>query len=108
MATREARLAEFSQSTPKENRPLQILCEDKSGTYLIPYPCQWSDGAWRKVGSAKIIEATVIGWRTRRDLGDKTSTCPLLAHSGHQLVHCKCPLSGAKRTSVWLHSVDRR
>src|SRR4029450_2827460 len=64
MATREARLAEFSQGTPKENRPLQILCEDKSGTYIIPYLCQWSDGAWRKVGSAKTIEATVIGWRT--------------------------------------------
>ena len=64
MATREARLAEFSTGTPKENRPLQILCEDNSGTYLIPYLCQWSDGAWRKVGSAKTIEATVIGWRT--------------------------------------------
>ena len=64
MATREARLAEFSQGPPKENRPLQILCEDKSGTYIIPYLCQWSDGAWRKVGSAKTIEATVIGWRT--------------------------------------------
>jgi hypothetical protein len=63
MATREARLAEFSRGTPKENRPLQILCEDNSGTYLIPYLCQWSDGAWRKVGSAKTIEATVIGWR---------------------------------------------
>ena len=64
MATREARLAEFSQATPKENRPLQILCEDKCGTYIIPYPCLWSDGAWRKVGGAKTIEATVIGWRT--------------------------------------------
>ena len=64
MATREARLAEFSQATPKENRPWQILCEDKCGTYVIPYPCHWSDGAWRKVGSAKPIEATVIGWRT--------------------------------------------
>jgi len=63
MATREARLAEFNQGFPKENRPLQILCEDKSGTYVIPYHCQWSDGAWRKVGSAKTIEATVVGWR---------------------------------------------
>jgi hypothetical protein len=71
MATREARLAEFSQATPKENRPLQILCEDKCGTYIIPYLCQWSDGAWRKVGSAKTIEATVIGWRTAPRLGDK-------------------------------------
>jgi len=63
MATREARLAEFSQSIPKENRPLQILCEDQFGTYVVPYLCEWSDGAWRKVESAKIIEATVIGWR---------------------------------------------
>jgi hypothetical protein len=63
MATREHLLAQFSQGVPKENRPLQILCEDQSGTCIIPYPCEWSDGAWRKVGSAKPIEATVIGWR---------------------------------------------
>src|SRR5262249_7220233 len=25
--------------------------------------------------------------------------CPLLAHSGHAVVQCKCPLSGVKRTS---------
>src|SRR5262249_42785564 len=24
--------------------------------------------------------------------------CPLLAQSGHALVHCKCPLSGGKQT----------
>ena len=63
MKRREARLVEFSQGIPKENRPLQIICEDQCGTYVIPYPCQWSEGAWRKVGSAKTIEATVIGWR---------------------------------------------
>jgi hypothetical protein len=63
MATRQARLDEINQGIPKENRPLQILCEDHCGTYVIPYVCQWSDGAWRKVGSAKVIEAAVIGWR---------------------------------------------
>ena len=26
--------------------------------------------------------------------------CPLLALSGHALVHCKCPLSGVKRTCL--------
>ena len=66
MATRESRLAQFSQGVPKENRPLQILCEDQSGTYVIPYPCEWSEGVWRKVGSSKHIEATVIGWRVVR------------------------------------------
>ena len=63
MATREFRLAQFSQGVPEENRPLQILCEDQSGTYIIPYPCEWSEGVWRKVGSTKHIEATVVGWR---------------------------------------------
>jgi hypothetical protein len=24
--------------------------------------------------------------------------CPLLARSGHQYLHCKCPLSGVKQT----------
>src|SRR5262245_37734091 len=66
MATRDSRLAQFSQGVRKENRPLQILCEDQSGTYIIPYLCEWSEGAWRKVGSAKHIEATVIGWRVVR------------------------------------------
>ena len=63
MKTREARLAEFNLGIPKENRPLQILCEDKFGTYIVPYLCEWADGVWRKVGGAKTIEATVIGWR---------------------------------------------
>ena len=26
--------------------------------------------------------------------------CPLLAQSGHRLVHCTCPLLGVKRTSI--------
>ena len=29
----------------------------------------------------------------------KRTECPLLAQSGHGLVHCTCPLSGVKRTS---------
>ena len=28
----------------------------------------------------------------------RAAECPLLAQSGHGLVHCKCPLSGVKRT----------
>jgi len=63
MATRQARLSEFNAGAPEPNHPLQILCEDHCGTYLIPYPCQWSDGAWRRVGGSEVIEATVLGWR---------------------------------------------
>jgi len=34
----------------------------------------------------------------------RRSQCPLLAHSRHALVHCKCPLSGVKRT--WLFAAQ--
>jgi hypothetical protein len=34
MATRQYRLREFDQGAPPTNRPLELLCEDKSGTYL--------------------------------------------------------------------------
>jgi len=33
---------------------------------------------------------------TRKPRG--VEPCPLLAQSGHSLVHCTCPLSGVKRT----------
>src|SRR5262245_34898511 len=29
------------------------------------------------------------------------AACPLLAQSGHGLLHCTCPLSGVKRTSLF-------
>jgi hypothetical protein len=35
MATRQYRLSEFDQGAPPTNRPLELLCEDKSGTYLL-------------------------------------------------------------------------
>ena len=64
MATRQERLAEFNQGPPpKRGGAVQLLCEDHCGTYVIPYACHWSDGAWRKIGSSKSIEANVIGWR---------------------------------------------
>ena len=44
MATRDYRLAEFSQEPPPPGLPLQLLCEDKSGTYLLPFRCEWRDG----------------------------------------------------------------
>ena len=38
--------------------------------------------------------------RTDANFAFFASECPLLAQSGHELVHCPCPLSGVKRT--WL------
>ena len=63
MATRPYRLNEFDQGAPPHGRPLELLCEDKSGTYVLPYTCQWSEGAWRNSGTGAAIEATVVGWR---------------------------------------------
>jgi hypothetical protein len=63
MATRRYRLSEFDQDAPPPDRSLELLCEDKNGTYVLPYPCRWSDGAWHNEETSAAIEATVIGWR---------------------------------------------
>ena len=63
MATREYRLAEFNQEPPPPGRPLQLLCEDKNGTYLLPFRCEWRDGAWFAAEKIKPLEAKVVGWR---------------------------------------------
>src|SRR5262249_3752562 len=39
------------------------------------------------------------GWQGKTVIGRTCRMSPLLAHSGHALVHCECPLSGVKRTS---------
>jgi hypothetical protein len=66
MATREYRLSEFSsEGLPPPEQPLQVLCEDHCGTYVLPYPCRWSEGAWWNIKSGQQIEGTVIGWRVR-------------------------------------------
>lgn len=72
MATRAQRLAEFDgDGLPSEDEAVQVLCEDKSGTYQLPFTCRWSDGAWRNSVSGGTVEATVVGWR--RAPNDPTS-----------------------------------
>ena len=63
MATRQHRLNEFNDGSPPADLPLQLLCEDHNGTYLLPYPCQWRDAAWHNCANSKAIEAKVVGWR---------------------------------------------
>lgn len=63
MATREYRLAEFSQERPPSSKPLQVLCEDKSGTYLLPFQCEWREGVWYAADKKTPVEAQVVGWR---------------------------------------------
>jgi hypothetical protein len=64
MATRERRLAEFNgDGEPPPDQPVQVLCEDHSGTYQLPFPCRFVDGEWHNHESGGIVEATVVGWR---------------------------------------------
>lgn len=67
MATRTQRLAEFNgNGDPPPDEPVQVLCEDKSGTYQLPFPCIRVDGEWRNRESGSLVEAMVVGWRRAR------------------------------------------
>ena len=63
MATRHGRLSEFEGGSPPLGRPFELLCEDHAGTYVLPYLCEWRDGAWRSTKTGTIIEVAVMGWR---------------------------------------------
>jgi hypothetical protein len=66
MATRQERIDAFvHEGEPPTDQPLEILCEDHAGTYVIPFLRRWNDGIWQNVNTSRRIEATVIGWRVR-------------------------------------------
>ncbi len=65
MATRSERLKDFTvQGTPPSDLPMELLCEDNSGTYVLPFACRWSDGAWNNCAADIAIEGEVVGWRS--------------------------------------------
>jgi hypothetical protein len=67
MATRQERLDAFSHDgDPPVDQPLELLCEDHVGTYLVPFLCRWTTTEWHNIETGERIEATVIGWRPRR------------------------------------------
>ena len=67
MATREKRLAQFDGSgEPPLGQPVEVLCEDHSGTYQLPFACRFVDGRWHNDESGGAVEATVIAWRMPR------------------------------------------
>lgn len=63
MATREFRIAEFNQGAPPPKTSLQVLAEDHSGTYVLPFLCEWRDGAWHNPKSSQSLKAKIVGWR---------------------------------------------
>ncbi|MBA7481222.1 MAG: hypothetical protein DI543_01470 [Bradyrhizobium icense] len=67
MATREKRLAQFDGlGSPPPETPVEVLCEDHSGTYQLPFACRFVDGRWHNDKSGDAVEAMVIGWRLPR------------------------------------------
>ena len=61
MATREKRLAQFDGlGAPPPEVAVQVLCEDHSGTYQLPFACRFVDGQWRNDVSGDAVEAMVI------------------------------------------------
>ena len=74
MATREKRLAQFDgNGDPPPNQPVEVLCEDHSGTYQLPFACRWIDGQWRNDRTGGMVEATVVGWRLPRSSANVSS-----------------------------------
>src|ERR1700722_19139193 len=64
MATRQQRIGAFTHDgVPPADQPLELLCEDHVGTYVVPFLCRWSSGAWQSVATSTPIEVTVLGWR---------------------------------------------
>jgi len=47
------------------NRPLELLCEDRVGTYVIPFPYRWTSEYWQGVEIDERILVTVLGCRAR-------------------------------------------
>ena len=67
MTTREQRLAEFNgEGVPPAGQKLELLCQDNSGTYRLPFLWFWVDGRWVNAGTGEAIDAEVVGWRTTK------------------------------------------
>jgi hypothetical protein len=49
MAGRQERIDAFiHEGSPPADQPLEILCEDHVGTYVIPFLCQWTEGTAKR------------------------------------------------------------
>ena len=66
MATFNDRLADFIVDRfPNDGSPVELLCVDHNGTYVVPFPCYRVEDRWRNFATDEIIEADVAGWRLK-------------------------------------------
>jgi hypothetical protein len=66
-SARERRLAGYErEGEPPAGVDMELLCQDRSGTYPLPFPCLWRDGRWINAATGEAIDAEVVGWRPAR------------------------------------------
>ncbi|MGH6675779.1 MAG: hypothetical protein ACRECE_06085, partial [Xanthobacteraceae bacterium] len=58
MAVRQERVELFiTTELRRRTSRLELLCEDRVGTYVIPFLCRWRNGDWQSLETDKCIEA---------------------------------------------------
>ena len=63
-AARRSRLEGFGEAgSPPPDSKCELLCEDHVGTYQLPYPCVWTNGAWKSAATGEPVQARVVRWR---------------------------------------------
>ncbi len=68
MVTRAERLSEFTtDQEPHLDSEVELLCQDHNGTYVLPFPCHRTEGAWLNTGTGEDLDVDVIGWRVWKD-----------------------------------------
>lgn len=64
MASLKARVEQFiTDRLPSEDVPVEALCRDNRGTYVLPFACCRFDEEWRNFQTDETVLAAVIGWR---------------------------------------------
>ena len=64
MASLKARVEQFiTDRLPSEDVPVEALCRDNRGTYVLPFACCRFDEEWRNFQTDETALAAVISWR---------------------------------------------
>ena len=73
----------FNEGLPPSDQPLQLLCEDDKGIYVLPFLCEFRGGGWHNAKgktSGNAIEARAIGWRGPPDRMSKNDERAGISH----------------------------
>jgi hypothetical protein len=53
----------FNSGPPPNAQGCEVVAQDETGDYQLPFVCEWRDGAWYRMGMTKPLVAKIIGWR---------------------------------------------